>query len=271
MTSQKTSDRSAIAQLRGLEARALIRAGDWRGTTTGMAQGWAQANLVILPHSFAEHFLNFCQLNSQACPVLDVTEVGSVEPLRIAPGADLRVDIPRYRVYKNGFFAEEVETITSLWRPDFVSFLLGCSFTVEAALLRAGVPLRHLEAGRTVSMYRTNRACQSAGSFHGPLVVSMRPIPEELVERAIRITERFPKAHGAPVHVGDPTELGISDLTRPDYGDSVPAHPGDVPVFWACGVTPQAAAEAAQIELMITHAPGHMFITDIRDEDVANE
>lgn len=270
MSSRKIPDRSTIGQLRGSEARALIRAGDWRGTTTGMSQGWAQANLVILPHSFADHFLDFCRLNSRACPVLDVTDPGSPEPLQVAPGADLRVDIPRYRVYKNGVFAEEVENLTSLWRPDFVSFLLGCSFTVEAALLRAGVPLRHLEAGCTVSMYRTNRPCQSAGKFRGPLVVSMRPIPEGLVERATHITERFPKAHGAPVHVGNPSELGISDLSRPDYGDPVPVHPGDVPVFWACGVTPQAAAEAAQIELMITHAPGHMFVTDVRDEDLAN-
>jgi uncharacterized protein YcsI (UPF0317 family) len=215
-------------------------------------------------------FSKFCQLNSQ--PVLFWTSSRS-GITRTTPHCS-RCRPPSghscHRVYKNGVFAEEVETITSLWRPDFVSFLLGCSFTVEAALLRAGVPLRHLEAGRTVSMYRTNRACQSAGKFHGPLVVSMRPIPEALVERAIRITERFPKAHGGPVHVGDPSELGISDLSRPDYGDSVPVHPGDVPVFWACGVTPQAAAEAAQIELMITHAPGHMFITDVRDEDVAN-
>jgi uncharacterized protein YcsI (UPF0317 family) len=235
-----------------------------------MAQGWAQANLVILPHSFAEHFLSFCQLNSQACPILEVTQPGSPEPLHIAPGADLRVDVPRYRIYRDGVFVEEVETINFFWRSDFVSFLLGCSFTVEAALLRAGLPLRHFEVGRTVSMYRTNRACHAAGPFHGPLVVSMRPIPEGLVENAIRVTEKFPKAHGAPVHVGNPRELGISDLSRPDYGDPVPVHPEDVPVFWACGVTPQAAAVAARVPLMITHAPGHMFITDLRDEGLTN-
>jgi uncharacterized protein YcsI (UPF0317 family) len=270
MAAQKVLDRTKIAHLSGSEARAFIRAGDWRGTTTGMAHGWAQANLVILPHSYAEHFLSFCRLNPQACPVLDVTEPGSSEPLQVAPGADLRVDIPRYRVYRDGVFVEEVETITPLWSTNLVSFLLGCSFTVEAALLRAGLPLRHLEVGRIVSMYRTNRACHAAGPFHGPLVVSMRPIPKGLVDHAISITERFPKAHGAPVHVGNPSELGISDLSRPDYGDPVPIHPGDVPVFWACGVTPQAAAQAAKIELMITHAPGHMFVTDIRDEDLAN-
>src|ERR1051325_281458 len=219
MTDLNASDRSKTAHLSGVEARARIRAGDWRRPTTGMAQGWAQANLVILPQLFAQDFQEFCQLNSQACPVLDVTEAGSPEPLRVAPGADLRVDIPRYRIYRNGVVAEEVEFLTSLWRSDFVSFLLGCSFTVEAALLKAGVPLRHLEAGCTVSMYRTNRECLPAGKFHGPLVVSMRPIPERLVERATRITERFPKAHGAPVHVGNPSELGISDLSRPDYGD----------------------------------------------------
>ncbi len=268
MVAQKVLDRTKVAGLTGLEARALIRAGDWRRTTTGMAQGWAQANLVILPHFYADHFVKFCQLNSQACPVLDITEPGSPDPLHVAADADLRVDVPRYRVYRDGVLVEEVENIQLLWRSDFVSFLLGCSFTVEAALLKAGLPLRHLEVGRTVSMYRTNRACHAAGPFHGPLVVSMRPIPEGLIERAIRVTERFPKAHGAPVHVGNPGELGISDLSRPDYGDAVPVHPGDVPIFWACGVTPQAAAEAAHVPLMITHAPGHMFITDVRDEDL---
>jgi uncharacterized protein YcsI (UPF0317 family) len=207
-------------------------------------------------------------LNPQSCPLLDVTEVGSAEPQHVAPGADLRVDVPRYRVYHNGKLVEERLDLLDLWTSDLTGFLLGCSFTFESALARAGIPLRHLELGRTVPMYRTNRASEPAGPFHGPLVVTMRPIPEDLVERAFAVTSRFSRAHGAPVHAGDPAELGIPDLDRPDWADPLPMRPGDVPVFWACGVTPQAAVEAAHVELMLAHAPAHMFITDLRDEDL---
>jgi uncharacterized protein YcsI (UPF0317 family) len=173
-------------------------------------------------------------------------------------------------VYRDGSLAAEVDNLNKLWQSDFVAFLLGCSFTFEAALTRAGVPLRHMELGCNVAMYRTNRACQPSGPFRGPLVVSMRPVPEALVEEAVRVTGRFSRAHGAPVHVGDATELGIVDLGRPDYGDPLPVRDGEVPVFWACGVTPQAAAEAARLPLLISHAPGYMFITDMRDEDIAD-
>jgi uncharacterized protein YcsI (UPF0317 family) len=259
---------SQEARLSGAEARALIRGGRWRTPTTGMAEGWVQANLVVLRRSFAEEFRRFCDANPLACPLLDVTRPGSPEPKRVAPGADLRLDIPRYRVYRRGFFRAEVEHIADLWEEDSIGFLLGCSFTVEGALLRAGVPLRHLELGRVAPMYKTSRPANAVGSFHGPVVVSMRPIPRDLVDTAIRVTSRFPKAHGAPLHVGAPRELGIEDLSRPDYGDSVPVRNDEIPVFWACGVTPQAAAEAAEIDLMITHAPGHMFITDLRDEEL---
>lgn len=251
-----------LSSLTGAEARALIRAGDWRRPTAGMAAGWVQANLVILPQAEAEDFRRFCDRNPQACPLLDVTEPGSASPARLASGADLRLDVGRYRVYRRGHPTEEVDDLSALWRDDFVAFLLGCSFTFEAALLRAGIPLRHIELGRNVSMYRTNRECLPAGRFHGPLVVSMRPILAERVVLVTRITGELPGAHGAPVHVGDPAGLGIADLQRPDYGDPVPLSSGEVPVFWACGVTPQAVAEAANVELMITHAPGHMFITD---------
>jgi uncharacterized protein YcsI (UPF0317 family) len=270
MAAQLPADRPEGARLSGAEARALIRAGAWRRPTPGLAEGWVQANLVVLPRAFADDFLRFCERNPRPCPLLDVTEPGSPVPRRVAPDADLRVDLPRYRVYRNAVLTEEVDSLTALWRPDLVAFLLGCSFTFEAALHRAGVPLRHLELGCTVPMYRTSRACQAAGPFQGPLVVSMRPIPEALVERAVRVTERFPQAHGAPLHVGDPGALGIADLSRPDYGDAVPVYPGEVPVFWACGVTPQAAVEAARPDLMLTHAPGHMFVTDLRDEELAN-
>ena len=258
----------AVTALSGAEARALIRAGGWRRPTAGMAAGWVQANLVVLPQAFADDFREFCRLNPRPCPLLDVTEAGSAEPRRVAAGADLRVDLPRYRVYRHGVLVDEPDGLTALWRPDFVGFLLGCSFTFEAALIGAGVPLRHVELGCNVAMYRTNRECHPAGPFHGPLVVSMRPIPHELVETAVGVTSRFPRAHGGPVHIGDPAALGIADLSRPDYGDPLPVHSNETPVFWACGVTPQAAAEAAGIELMITHSPGHMFITDLRDEDL---
>jgi uncharacterized protein YcsI (UPF0317 family) len=257
-----------MARLSGPDARARIRAGLWRRPTAGVADGWVQANLVVVPSAYSADFREFCARNPRPCPLLDETLRGSPEP-SIAPGADLRTDVPRYRVYRDGVLAEEVDDLSRVWRPDFVAFLLGCSFTFEAALARAGVPLRHVELGRNVAMYRTNRACESAGPFAGPLVVSMRPIPEQLVETAIEVTGRFPKAHGAPVHVGDPTELGIRDLASPDYGDPLPIQPGETPVFWACGVTPQAAAEAAALPIMVTHAPGYMFITDLRDQDLA--
>jgi uncharacterized protein YcsI (UPF0317 family) len=251
----------------GAEARAAIRRGLWRRPTPGVAGGYVQANLVVLPASFAESFREFCARNSQACPLLEVTEPGCAEPVRIAPGADLRTDVPRYRVYENGVVKAEVDDLRRLWEADFIAFLLGCSLTFEPALARAGVPLRHVELGRNVAMYRTNQPCEPAGPFHGPLVVSMRPIPEHLVPTAQRVTARFSRAHGAPVHVGDPSALGIANLEMPDYGDPLPVRAGETPVFWACGVTPQAAAEAAHIPLMITHAPGYMFITDIREED----
>jgi uncharacterized protein YcsI (UPF0317 family) len=261
-------DWSAVAGLSGPEARALVRAGGWRQKTVGMAQGWVQANLVVLRAAYAADFQQFCERNAQACPVLDVTERGSPEPRQVAAGADLRTDAPRYRVYRDGAVAGETDTLLAYWRDDLVGFVLGCSFTFEAALAGAGIPLRHMELGLTAPMYVTNRPCEPAGPFAGPLVVTMRPVPERLIEQARAVTARFPRAHGAPVHVGDPAALGIADLARPEWGDAVPVPRGDVPVFWACGVTPQAAAEAARLDLMLTHAPAHMFVTDLRVEDL---
>jgi uncharacterized protein YcsI (UPF0317 family) len=257
--------------LTGAEARALIRAGRWRRSTSGLAPGWVQANLVVLPVSQAHDFREFCARNPRPCPLIDVGEPGAFEPVRVAPGADLRRDVGRYRIYRHGSLAAEVDDLLDVWRDDFVAFLLGCSFTFENALLRAHVPLRHQELGRTVPMYRTNRACEPAGPFHGPLVVSMRPVRVEQLALVHEVTARFPMSHGAPVHVGDPALLGIADLAMPDYGDPVPILPREVPVFWACGVTPQAAAEAAGLALMITHAPGYMFITDLRESGAGAE
>lgn len=249
--------------------RQACRTGGFTDQTSGMASGFAQANLVILPKSLAGDFLLFCQRNPKPCPLLDVTEPGSPVPRRAAPEADLRTDLPRYRVWREGRVVDEPTEIGNLWQEDFVSFVIGCSFTFEAALLRAGVPVRHIELGINVPMYRTNIACQPAGVFHGPLVVSMRPMRPADAIRAVQITSRYPAVHGAPVHVGLPHEIGIADIARPDFGDAVPIADNELPVFWACGVTPQAVAMAARPPLMITHSPGCMFVTDLRDEELA--
>lgn len=203
-------------------------------------------------------------MNPKPCPVLDVTDAGQWEPRRAAPSGDVRTDVPRYRVYRDGRLMDEPTDVTHLWRDDLVAFLLGCSFSFEAAMLRAGLPVRHLEEGRNVPMYRTSVRCAAAGRFAGPLVVSMRPLTPAQAEEAIAITSRYPKAHGAPVHVGDPGAIGIADLGRPDFGDAVTVRAGEVPVFWACGVTPQAVLMEARPEFAITHSPGCMFVTDLR-------
>jgi len=251
------------------EVRQQIREGKWRQPTAGLAPGFVQANLVILPRDLAFDFLLFAQRNPKPCPVIEVTDVGSSEPKLSAPGADLRTDVPRYCVYRDGALASQVTDLRSVWRDDFVSFLLGCSFTFESALLQAGVPVRHIEEGRNVPMFITSIPCAPVGVFRGPLVVTMRPIPAPLVARAVQISGRYPGVHGAPVHLGDPATIGIRDLQAPDFGDAVTIRPGEVPVFWACGVTPQAVAMQAKPPLMLTHAPGHMFITDLRNEELA--
>ncbi len=245
------------------EIREEIRRGDYTGITSGHAPGYVQANLAILPKEYAYDFLLFCQRNPRPCPLIDVTDVGSPEPSGVAPGADLRTDLPKYRIYRDGVLADEVTDITPYWRNDLVGFLLGCSFTFEWALMDSGVPMRHVEEGRNVAMWRTLMACRPAGRFHGPMVVSMRPIPAALVPRAVTVTARFPMAHGAPVHIGDPKAIGIDDIEHPHWGDPATFRPGDVPVFWACGVTPQAVALASKPPFVITHSPGHMFITDL--------
>ncbi len=248
--------------------RDAIRTGKWRGPTAGLCPGRTQANLVILPKDLAFYFFLFCQRNPKPCPVLEVLDPGCWEPAATAPGADIRTDCPRYRVFR-GDSVEERGDVRDLWREDFVTFLLGCSFTFEHALLQAGVPVRHVELGRNVPMYVTRVPCKPAGPFHGNLVVSMRPVPAALVSRAVQVTSRFPGVHGAPVHVGCPEELGIRDLARPDFGEPVDIRSGEVPVFWACGVTPQVALRNVRPELAITHAPGHMFVTDLRDGELA--
>ncbi|MET7851213.1 putative hydro-lyase [Streptomyces avermitilis] len=246
------------------KARARFRWGVF-GPTAGVAAGHTQANLISLPADWAYDMLLFCQRNPKPCPVLDVTDAGSwTTPL--AEGADLRTDLPRYRVWLNGELVAEPTDVVAYWRDDLVSFLIGCSFTFEWALSEAGVPMRHIEQGRNVSMYVTSRACRPAGRLHGPMVVSMRPVPPQHLAAAIRESTMLPAVHGSPVHCGDPSGLGIDDLGRPDFGDPVDAEPDDIPVFWACGVTPQAAVMASRPPFAITHAPGQMFVTDARDE-----
>jgi uncharacterized protein YcsI (UPF0317 family) len=248
-----------------MEVRRAAARGELTGPTPGLALGYAQANLVVVPRDLAFDFLLFCQRNPKPCPLLDVTEAGSPEPKRVACGADLRTDLPRYRVHRSGELIDEPTDLLGWWREDLVAFLLGCSFTFENALLQAGVPVRHVEAGCNVPMYRTNRPCRPAGVFRGPMVVSMRPLTPAQTVTAVQICTRFPRAHGAPIHFGDPHALGIDDLSRPDFGDPVEIRAGEVPVFWACGVTPQAVAMEARPPLLITHKPGHMFVTDQRD------
>lgn len=234
--------------------------------TAGVAPGFTQCNMIALPKDWAWDFLLFAQRNPKPCPVLDVTDPGSHRST-LAPEADLRRDIPLYRIWRDGVLAGETPDATAAWaeHPDLVTFLIGCSFTFETPLQQAGIEVRHITQGSNVPMYLTSRACRPAGRLHGPMVVSMRPIPADRVAEAAMISGRTPAVHGAPVHIGAPEALGIADLSRPDFGDPVPVRAGEVPVFWACGVTPQAAVMASRPPFAITHAPGHMFVTDVPD------
>jgi uncharacterized protein YcsI (UPF0317 family) len=234
-------------------------------TTAGVAPGYAQANLIAVPADWAYDVLLFAQRNPKPCPILDVTDPGETTT-HLKPDADIRTHIPRYRVWHDGELTAEPENVTEHWRDDLVSFLIGCSFTFETALREAGVPMRHIDQSRNVAMFVTNRECRRANRMHGPMVVSMRWIPESLVDTAVSTSGRMPAVHGAPVHVGDPRELGIEDTAKPDFGEAADPEPGDVPVFWACGVTPQAALMASKPPFAITHAPGQMFVTDVPDK-----
>ena len=246
--------------------RKLIRAGGHDDHTAGLAPGKLQCNLAILPEGFALDFLRFCQRNPKPCPVVGVSETGDPMLPTLGEDIDIRTDVPRYRVFRNGALSEEVTEILNFWSDDLVTVALGCSFTFENALIRADIPVRHIEMGRNVPMFRTNIDLVPAGPFSGQMVVTMRPVKREHVERAKQISAQFPQAHGAPVAFGDPRAIGIQDLDQPDYGDSVGIKPGEVPVYWACGVTPQNVLRAAHLPLCITHAPGHMLITDVAED-----
>jgi uncharacterized protein YcsI (UPF0317 family) len=258
-----------IKALTPKEIRTMTRKGKWDKPTAGLAMGYAQANLVILPQKYAFDFLLFCQRNPKPCPLLEVLEPGKYRTEFLSSDADIRTDIPLYHVYRKGKKEATVKEIRSLWRQDFVTFLLGCSFSFEEAMLRAKIPVRHIEENKNVPMFITHIACKRAGSFHGPLVVTMRPLPPDKVVRAVQITSRYASVHGAPIHIGAPSEIGIKDLKKPDFGDPVTIRKGEIPVFWACGVTPQAVVMEAKTDLCITHAPGHMFISDLLNEELA--
>lgn len=247
------------------EIRNLIRAQKITSQTSGMCAGYAQANLCILPKDLAFDFLLFCTRNPRPCPLLEVGNAGSRLIREMAENADVATDFPRYRIWKNGVLTQEVHDISDLWQDDFVYFLIGCSFSFEAELIEAGVPVRHIEEGRNVPMFNTNIPLKPAGIFGGNMVVSMRPIPYDLVVKAVNVTAAMPRVHGAPIHIGNPEQIGIKDIFSPDYGDAVTVNNGEVPVFWPCGVTPQNAVMNAKPPIAITHAPGHMFITDIKN------
>ena len=247
------------------EVRVLIREGKITGQTSGMCAGYAQGNLLILPREQAYDFLLFTQRNPKSCPILEVGNVGSRLVRKMANNADIATDIPKYRVWENGELTGEYTDISRFWREDFVYFLIGCSFSFEGELLAAGVPVRHIEEGKNVPMYLTNIDCEEAGIFHGKLVVSMRPMPADQVIRAVSITASMPRVHGAPIHIGDPAKIGIADISRPDFGEAVTIREGEIPVFWCCGVTPQSVVMSAKPPIAISHAPGHIFITDVKN------
>lgn len=247
------------------EVRKLIREEKITGQTSGLCPGYAQANLLILPKDQAYDFLLFTQRNPRACPILEVTDMGSRQLHYLAQDADVARDFPKYRIYRKGEMIGEYTSIDRFWQDNFVSFLIGCSFSFEAGLLEADVPVRQIEEHKNVPMYKTNIPCIPAGIFHGNMVVSMRPMTGEQAVKASCITGEMPRVHGAPVHIGDPSQIGIRDLQKPDFGEAVTIREGELPVFWPCGVTPQNVVMEVKPELAITHAPGHMFISDIKN------
>ena len=259
-----------LSQAKPKEIRMLVRKGKWDRPTAGLALGYVQANLVILPEKYAFDFLLFCQRNPKPCPLLEVLEPGRYRTKFLSSAADIRTDVPRYNIYRKGKLERTVKEIKEFWRDDFVTFLLGCSFSFEEALLKAKIPIRHIEENRNVPMYITHIPCRPAGEMHGPLVVTMRPIPPGKVARAARITSRFPGVHGGPIHIGDPSRIGIRNLKKPDFGDAVTVREGEIPVFWACGVTPQAVILKSKPDLCITHTPGHLFISDLPNEELVD-
>lgn len=251
------------------EARARIRAGTYDGPTSGMAPSYAQGNVVILPEDAAEEFLRFCHLNPKPCPVLGMSAPGDPSLPKLGQDIDIRTDVPRYRVFEHGRVVDTPQDLMKWWRDDLVTFILGCSHSFEAALAEGGLRLKHVEAGTTVPMFRTTVQTSPAGRFRGPLVVSMRPYRPADAIRAVQITSRFPAVHGAPVHIGIPEAIGVRDIHKPDLGDPVEVTRDELPLFWACGVTPQAVIEEAKLPFCIAHYPGRMLVTDLKNAEIS--
>jgi uncharacterized protein YcsI (UPF0317 family) len=249
--------------------RKKVKEGEWRKSTVSVCPDYVQANLVILPKKFALDFTIFCLRNPQPCPILEILEPGDPIVREMAPGADIRTDVPGYRIFENGELVQELGDISVYWREDLVTFLIGCSYTFEEALVRGGVPLRNYLQHKDPGIYISSIKCRSAGIFSGPMVVTMRSIPPQLVSRAVQITSRFPKTHGAPVHIGDGALIGIPDYKKVDYGEVPEMEKGDVPLFWGCGITPQIVALESKVQFLISHKPSNMFVTDTRIEEIA--
>ncbi len=250
--------------------RAKIRTGEHDGLTTGLAPGMVQLNLAILPKAWADDFQRFCELNPKPCPLVSMTEAGnSIFPDDIGGGLDVCTDAPRYLVFRDGALADEVTDLTELWQDDFVAFGMGCSYSFEEALVEGGLSLRHIEQGTKVPLYVSNIETEPAGPFRGPTILSMRPfLPEDAI-RAIEVTAKYPRVHGTPLHFGNPEMVGIDDIASPYSGSPPVMQENEVPVFWACGVTPQIIVEHAKPPICITHKPGHMLITDRLNTELA--
>lgn len=246
------------------DVRQAIRSGRWRGNTKRLALGRHQANVTILPERYAFDFMRFCFRNPKALPLLDVCEPGDPVPRHAAPDADLRTDVGEYLVLRDGQIMDRVRTLEPIWRSDHVAFLTGCNLSIDRVMLDSGIPFPHLVDEQAFpAQFRSSISCSTAGRFHGPLVVSLRPVPDALVIPLVELTSRYRQSHGAPIHVGDPAVIGIHDLERVDWGRPNAIPPGHTPMFWACGITAQAVAIASAIPEMIVHKPGHMFVTDL--------
>jgi uncharacterized protein YcsI (UPF0317 family) len=262
----KSINHADLRELSAADVRAAIRSGSYDGHTAGLAKGKLQCNIAIIPERYALDFLRFCQRNPKPCPIVGVSDTGDQYLPTLGNDIDIRTDVSKYRVFRDGVLHDEVTDISDLWTADLVTVAIGCSFTFENALIRHGIPVRHVEQGRNVPMFKSNRALVPAGPFGGNMVVTMRPIEAHKVDQAKQISSRYPHAHGAPIAVGDPAQLGIADLSKPDWGQAVDIRDGEVPVYWACGVTPQNVLLKAKLPLCITHSPGHMLVSDVAED-----
>jgi len=250
--------------------RTSIRNSEYLGCTSGLAPNLVQGNLVIMEESYANEFIQYCRQNPKPCPVIGVSKAGDVSIPELCDDLDIRVDVPEYCIFQNGELKGSVPHIKGYWNENMVSIVLGCSFSFEDALIQAGLNVRNIDMGVNVSMFETNVATQATENFSGNMVVSMRPYKQSQIEQVVETTEPFTMAHGAPVHIGNPEGIGVTELNNPQYGSPVTIKEDEIPVFWGCGVTTQKAIEQAQLPLVITHAPGKMLITDRTYSELSN-